>query len=234
VIAVVGQPSFRPPSETAPGAAVGPAVGVARAAAAAGASVQVIGKVGGDAIGDAVLLELARAGIGHAAILRDAGRPTPTEPSPADTGSDPDPDADTNLLSLDEGDAAAGGSGPVGGDARIELDPADVELGLRYLTDYRVIVAAEPLAAATFAIIAEAAAYAGAQLILVTAPGSARPTLDPSIPATLLEAPPDDSDEQFAALVGRYAAALDAGTAPNVAFREALGAAGWEPVSPST
>jgi hypothetical protein len=51
---------------------------------------------------------------------------------------------------------------------------------------------------------------------------------------TLLEAPQEDPDEQFAGLVGRYAAALDAGVAADEAFRDALGAAGWESVSGST
>ena len=66
MLAVVGSPSFKLGSM--PAAAVdagGLAAGIARAAAAAGAEVQLIGKVGDDPAGDAVLLALARGGVGH-------------------------------------------------------------------------------------------------------------------------------------------------------------------------
>jgi hypothetical protein len=240
MIAVVGQPAYRPASDTvpggSPGAAAGPAVDVARAAVGAGASAQIIGKVGADHTGDVLLLDLARVGIGHAAVLRDPGRPTPAAPSQTDAETREDPDEglilDPRLEEHDEVPQAR--AEPVDSRARLTLDPGDVELGLRYLTGYRVIVAAEPLGEATLAVIAEAAAYAGAHLVVVTAPGSARPILDPSIPVTLLEAPPDDPDEQFASLVGRYAAALDAGVAADEAFRAALSPSGWEPVPPAT
>ncbi|HYU50922.1 MAG TPA: PfkB family carbohydrate kinase [Candidatus Limnocylindria bacterium] len=236
MIAVVGQPAYRQASDTMPGGATGPAVGVARAAVAAGASAQIIGKVGADHTGDVLLLDLARAGIGHAAVLRDPGRPTSAAPSQTDAETDEDPDEgpilDPSLEEHDEDPQAR--AKPADSRARLTLDPADVELGLRYLTGYRVVVAAEPLAEATLAVVAEAAAYAGAHLVVVMAPGSVRPMLDPSIAVTLLEAPPDDPDEQFASLVGRYAAALDAGVAADEAFRAALSPSGWEPVPPAT
>jgi len=211
-------------------------VGVARAAVAAGAAAQVIGKVGADETGDALFLDLARAGIGHAAVLRDPGRPTTTAHPQTDTetGEDPDegPVLDPRLEEHDE--APNPRAEPGDAHARLMLDPADVELGLRYLTGYGVVVAAEPLAEATLAVVAEAAAFADAHLVVVTAPGSARPVLDPNLAVTLLEAPPDDPDEQFASLVGRYAAALDAGVAADEAFRAALSPSGWEPVPPAT
>jgi len=236
MIAVVGQPAYRQASDTMPGGATGPAVDVARAAVAAGASAQIIGKVGADHTGDVLLLDLARAGIGHAAVLRDPGRPTSAAPSQTDAETDEDPDEgpilDPSLEEHDEDPQAR--AKPADSRARLTLDPADVELGLRYLTGYRVVVAAEPLAEATLAVVAEAAAYAGAHLVVVMAPGSVRPMLDPSIAVTLLEAPPDDPDEQFASLVGRYAAALDAGVAADEAFRAALSPSGWEPVPPAT
>jgi hypothetical protein len=240
MIAVVGQPAYRRPSDTAPGRAVGAAVGAARAAAAAGATVQLVGRIGGDATGDALLLDLARARVGHAAVLRDAGRPTPSQPGELEDGPGAELDAGPSLVTadLEAGSAPPGQrrdhvSGDAGGDA-MGLDAPDVELGLRYLTGYGVIVVAEPLPESTLAIVAEAAAYAEAQLVVITAPGSAPPTFHPDIAVTLLEAPPNDPDEQFAGLVGRYAAALDAGVAADEAFRDALGGAGWEPVTPST
>jgi hypothetical protein len=237
VIVVVGQPSYREPSSTESGRAVGAAVGVARAAAVAGAAVQLVARIGADAPGDAVLLDLARARIGHAAILRDPGHPTPNLPPQSDDDPSADAEVGAGLLSADPGpDAPARDQqpDPARGGVAIGLDPEDVELALRYLAGYGVIVVAEPLADATLAIVAEAAAFTGAQLIVVAAPGSARPALDPTIAVTILEAPQEDPDEQFAALVGRYAAALDAGVAADEAFRDALGAAGWESVPGST
>jgi hypothetical protein len=234
VIVVVGQPAYRPPSGSAPGAAVGPAVGVARSAVAAGASAQLIGKVGADATGDALLLDLARAGIGHAAVLRDPGRPTATAPYHSDADLSGDVEEGLHLDSARDGasDGPEQTAGPPDDGVSVALDPADVELGLRYLTGYGVVVAADPLSEATLAIAAEAAAYAGAQLVVVTRSGSEGPVIDTNVPATLLEAPRDDPDEQFAALVGSYAAALDQGATAEEAFRDALGASGWEPVPP--
>ncbi len=55
------------PATVVPG---GLCVAIARAAVAAGASVELVGSIVDDAAGDAVVLELARAGIGHAALLR--------------------------------------------------------------------------------------------------------------------------------------------------------------------
>jgi hypothetical protein len=236
MIVVLGQPSYREPSSTEPGRAVGAAVGVARAAVGAGAAVQLVARIGADAPGDAVLLDLALATIGHAAILRDAGRITPSLPPESNDNPSPDAEVGAGLLNADPGpDNPSHEKQP---DPRLGvafgLDPEDVELALQYLAGYSVIVVAEPLADAALAVVAEAAAFAGAQLIVVTAPGAARPALDPSITVTLLEAPPEDPDEQFAALVGRYAAALDAGVVADEAFRDAIGAAGWESVSGTT
>jgi hypothetical protein len=234
VIVIVGQPAYRPPTDSAPGAAAGPAVGVARAAVAAGAIAQLIGKVGADPAGDALLLDLARAGIGHAAVLRDPGRPTAQAAIPP--AADASEEA-AGIPSLDErpvpADATEDPAEPVDDEPRVGLDAADVDLGLRYLTGYGVIVTAEPLSEATLAIVAEAAAYAGAHLVVITRSGAPGPIIDRNVPSTLLEAPADDPDEQFAGLVGRYAAALDTGAAAQDAFRTALGPSGWEPVTPS-
>ncbi|MDR3546372.1 MAG: PfkB family carbohydrate kinase, partial [Candidatus Limnocylindrales bacterium] len=86
MLAVIGSPSFVPGlTPDAAGEAGGLAAGVARAAAAAGAEVQLVGKVGDDPAGDAVLISLARGGVGHLALLRDAASATPLRrPDPAD------------------------------------------------------------------------------------------------------------------------------------------------------
>jgi hypothetical protein len=234
VIVVVGQPSYRPPTGSASGAAAGPAVGVARAAVAAGALAQLIGKVGADKAGDALLLDLARAGIGHAAVLRDPGRPTALAATLTAADLTEDPAGSPRLDEMPEvADESKVLPEPVEDETRLGLDAADVDLGLRYLTGYGVIVMAEPLSDATVAIVAEAAAYAGTHLVVVTQSGTPGPVIDRNVPSTFLEAPADDPDEQFAGVVGRYAAALDTGAAAEEAFRTALGASGLEPVTPS-
>jgi hypothetical protein len=43
----------------------------------------------------------------------------------------------------------------------------------------------------------------------------------------VLEAPVDDPDGAFAMVVGRLAAALDAGADPATAFRDAVATTGW-------
>lgn len=55
----------------------GPCVAIARAAVAAGARVELVGSIGDDAEGNAVVVGLARAGVGHAALLRDPAARTP-------------------------------------------------------------------------------------------------------------------------------------------------------------
>ena len=88
MIVVVGSPIAEP---------VGPAIragglgaDIARRATASGAAVQIVGRVGEDAAGDEVLLSLAAAGIGHVAVLREPGRPTPAAPPIAGASASPD------------------------------------------------------------------------------------------------------------------------------------------------
>ena len=204
--------------------AAGLPVAIAAAAAATGGSVQLIGKVGEGAAGDAVLLTLAAAGIGHVAVLRDAEAipvavdVAPTELSDApideiaglDGSSDPDEDAPTRNA-----------GGPV-------LDAADLELALRYLPDYRVVVIAQALDPAAVAAVVEAARWAGAALVVATPRGGEPPILPDD--ATVLEAP-DDAEGAFATLVGRYAAALDGGAQPAEAFAGASSGTGWAAVA---
>jgi hypothetical protein len=104
------------------------------------------------------------------------------------------------------------------------LDAGDIELALRYLTDFRVIVIAEPIDPDAARVVADAASYAGAHLIWAAGKGSAPP---PSTDAlTVLDAPREDGGA-FAELVGSYAAGLDAGVPAERAFREAVRDSGW-------
>ena len=72
---------------------------------------------------------------------------------------------------IDE-EAAEDDADPVGADsAPIQpgpaLEAADVELGLRYLTDFAVVVLAEPADPQTIAVVADAARWGEARMILV-------------------------------------------------------------------
>ena len=93
MIIVLGRPSIAE-------VPIGPRAGrprratVAMAVAAAGGRVELVGSVGDDAAGDAVAIGLARAGVGHAALLRiprlprlAPGRRTPRRASTPRTSS---------------------------------------------------------------------------------------------------------------------------------------------------
>jgi hypothetical protein len=72
VIVVVGRPGL------GAGAGLsGRAAAIALAAAAAGSRVELVGSVGDDAAGNEVVVRLGRAGVGHAAVLRDPAGRTP-------------------------------------------------------------------------------------------------------------------------------------------------------------
>jgi len=226
VIVVIGPAALRA-SPAGAARAVGTAPEIAAAAAADGATVEIVTKIGEDGTGEELLLALARAGIGHRAVLRDPSRPTSLVP---DDGEPPDADGELAPALLADVEEAAARRSPArtraGLPAAPALDPADLALSLRYLRDYRVVVAVEPIADGGAAVIGEAASFADAHLVVVAAPGRAAPAA--SAEATLLEAPADDPDGAFAGLVGRYASALDRGVAPAEAFRAATAAGGWE------
>jgi hypothetical protein len=185
------------PGLTADGHLARSAGRIALAAAAAGGRVELVGSVGDDADGERVALELGVAGIGHAALLRDPAGTTPR---------------------LDADGVESAGALP-------RLDRGDVDLGLRYVPECRVLVAAEPLDSAGLAVVAEAATYHGAALIVLSAPGAAPAELPEG--TTLLELPEHD-EGAFAALVGRYAARLAASQTPSEAWQAAVAETGWE------
>ena len=172
----------------------GLAAHIALAAAAQGRSVQFVGKVGDDEAGDAVVLALAGGGVGHAALLREAGRPTPRAAS-------------------------------IGIDA---IEAADVDLALRYLTDYAVLVLADSATSDVVRVISAAASWGDARLIVVVPSGEAAPQgLPPE--GIVFEAPRADPDGVFAMMVGSFVAALDLGDVPAEAFRSSVETSGWTP-----
>jgi sugar/nucleoside kinase (ribokinase family) len=206
VIVVVGSPRARRTDSGATEAAGLPAE-IALAAVGAGASVQIVGRVGEDGAGEAVMLDLARRDVGHVAVLRDAGHPT---------------------LEL-----AGGASDDVAGDATttvhrssdpsLALDAADLELALSYLPEYAVIVVAEPLPAAAMRVAVEAARWAGASLVVARA---ADESVDLPDDSTVFAPAEGDETDAFASMVGTYAARLDQGDDPSVAFDAATAAVG--------
>lgn len=187
----------------------GLASGIALTAAGAGARVEVVSRVGEDPAGDAVLLGLAAGGVGHAATLRDPARATPIVPDEdeimdPDPDPDPDPEAAAGSEAADRHDA-----GPVP-----TLDAADVGLALRYLTDYRVIVAIHPTDPGVLAEVRSAATYASAHLVVVADPRVA----SPEAPDDALVIAVASDATGVADLLGRYAAAVDGGADPAEAF----------------
>jgi hypothetical protein len=219
VIVVIGSPVGR---NTAQGiAAAGVAATVGRIAAAAGADVQLVGKVGEGAVGDAVLLSLANSRVGHVAVLRDASAATPLVPDGAESEA---------VLGPIDGEPEPSESRAEHAEAAGEpaLDAGDLQLALRYLPDYRVVVIADALDEPALSTVVEAGRWAGAQLIVVVAAGLTTQGIPED--ATVLEAPAVDAEGAFSAVVGAYAAALDRGASPAEAFASASVGSGWAAV----
>lgn len=158
-----------------------------------------------------MVVELGRAGVGHAALLRDPSSRTPLR------------------------------GAPPGEQALPRLDAADIEMGLRYVSQCRVLVLADELGADALAAALEAADYHGAAVVMVAPAGSIDAAML-SDSVTLLERPeaedeegPGDAvtmaadDAAFAAFIAEYSTRLDRGEAPNSAFGAALGDSAWEP-----
>jgi hypothetical protein len=217
VIVVLGRPVL----SAATAATGGPGLGgrgarIARLVAGRGAPVELVGSVGDDPEGDLTIVELGRAGIGHAAVLRDPAARTPVE---------------------EGGRTRERGQAP-------RLDAADVELGLRYMLDCKVLVVAERLSRDASAAAAAAADYHGAALVVVLPGEGGGDAVGPTSPdgswppsATILQAPsdPEDGEEDasgniaFETMVADFAVRLERGDDAAGAFRAALGDAAWEP-----
>jgi hypothetical protein len=230
VIVVVGSPAWRAAPPAAP---AGRACGIALAAVARGARVELVGRIGEDAAGEALLLALAKAGVGHAAVLRDPVRPTLiAPPAPASAlGADEDAspfEEQAPARPETAASVAAASGGP-------RLEGADVDLGIRYLAPSGVLVVTDDVPSDVLAAAVEAGRFAGTRLVVLVAPGGiASRALPVGLPedATVLAAPDEDDEGPFDALVGAYAAALDGGADPGSAFDAAKGATGWEAAAP--
>ncbi len=111
MIVVLGRPRVYRPEPDGDLAPGGLAVEVALAAARAGSDVELVGAIGDDPEGDRIVVELGRGGVGHSALMRDPATRTPL-----------------------------GGPGHVIPARCRAWKPADVELGMRYMHECRVLV----------------------------------------------------------------------------------------------
>lgn len=178
----------------------GSVVRVAAVVAGRGGRVEILGRIGEDEPGEAIVLDLARRSIGHAAVIRSPGRRTP-------------------LL-----------DGPPGSGEPLGLDGGDVELGLRYFVDLVAVVVSDPIPPSALEVAARIAAAQEASLVVVTERGEAVPAAVAEIVpgVVVLEAPGREGRPAFDRFVGELADRLAAGMASREAFREALAASGWE------
>ena len=229
MIVVVGSPVALVVNERAEMA--GLASWIAAAAATAGAAVQLVGRVGEDEAGDRILLDLAAAGVSHVAVLREPGRPTPVVPAtrPRDRDADPTP---IDVLADEEAEFAddpVDGRAPAG-PAGLSIDAGDLQLALRYVPDYRVLIVAAVLDAPALRAVVAAADWSGAQLVVVLPANDAAP---PELPdrAVVFQEPGSDSEGAFASMVGAFAVALDRGDEPQAAFVTAQRTGGWSAVA---
>ena len=241
MIVVVGVPAWRAADPAAP---AGRACEVAIAAAQRGARVELVGRTGDDPAGDQLLLALTQAGVGHVAMLRDPARATPIIEAEAEGDVESAVEGDVELdvepgaglpdgpgRAADAETGAATATGMPAPDRTPVLEPADVSLGLGYLTAFGVLVVTDDVPEAVIPASIEAAAFTGAHLVLLVPAGGIAPGSLPGA-STVLAAPIGNDGAAFAALVAAYAASLDVGVAPADAFAAATGDSGWEPLHP--
>lgn len=211
MIVVLGRPRVYRPEPDGDLAPGGLAVELALAAARQGADVELVGAIGDDPEGDRIVIELGRGGVGHAALMRDPATRTPLVAQSREARPLP------------------------------RLEAADVELGLRYMHECRVLVISAELDREALAAAQEAADFHSALVVMVAEAG----TIDPELlgdGVTLLERPAAEDDEAaddpgavaandagFGAFVAEYVVRLDRGEPPAQAFEAALGDSAWEP-----
>jgi sugar/nucleoside kinase (ribokinase family) len=208
VIVVIGSPAWRDANPPGP---AGLACGIAVAAAARGTAVELVGRVGDDQDGDALVIALAHAGVGHAAVLRDPVRRTPRLAVPLE------PEA------IADEPAPPGAAGTM---TAPRLEPADVSLALSYLTAFAVLVITDEVPADVLPAALDGAGFAGAHVVMLLAPGT-RPPDGLGAVSTVLAVPGEGDEGAFATVVGVYAEGLAAGLEPATAFRAAIG--DWQP-----
>ena len=212
MIVIVGGLAWREGDQPAP---AGRACDIALAAAALGARVEVVGRAGDDPTGDAVMLGLARAGIGHVAVLRDPSRPTPLIEVPAEPTTSADEDRPEHTPAI---------SGPA-------LEAADVSLGLQYLTAFGSSIVTDDVPSAAVVVAIESAEFTGAHLILLTAADDDPPELSRERRRSW-RCRTWQTTARSPGWSARTPPASIGGSEPGRAFAEAVDAAGWEALDP--
>jgi hypothetical protein len=108
------------------------------------------------------------------------------------------------------------------------IEPADLDLALRYLPDVRVIALVAPTALLVATALA-ASSWSGALLIVVgPLEADALDSIGPS-GAIVLEPPAHDPDAAFAGVVASLAVRLDSGDDPTDAWRSTVAALAIDP-----
>ena len=131
--------------------------------------------------------------------------------------------------------AAGVGHATVVRSERGSIEPADIDLALRYLPDIRAVVLVQPPAGILPTAIG-GADFAGAPLVVVgpldagtMAALEARTGSAPSDAPIVLDPPPTDRDGTFAGFVATLATRLDAGDAAGDAFQATVAALAVDP-----
>jgi pfkB family carbohydrate kinase len=210
VIVVLGRPRVYRPQPNGPLAPGGLAAEIAMAAGRAGVPVEIVGSVGDDPEGDNVIVDLDRAGVGHAALMRDPATRTPSilrddaRALPRLEAAD----VDLALRYLSECRVLV---------IATELDPGALA---------KTLEAAEYHSAAVV-MVAPAGSIDPASI------GDEVTLLERPAPEDEDE-PPDEAtmaadDAAFGAFVADYAVRLDRGEVPAEAFGAAVEGSGWEP-----
>lgn len=127
-------------------------------------------------------------------------------------------DGDRLLLAL----VAAGvGHATVTRSAAATIEPADLDLALRYLPDIKVIVLAAP-EPTLLRVAADGSTWSSATLVVIGPIDAEAAGIADGAGAILLDPPSDDPDEAFAGLVAAFARRVDAGEPPASAWRSTL------------
>ena len=110
------------------------------------------------------------------------------------------------------------------------IEPADLDLALRYLPDVRAIVLVAPNAALLATALA-ASSWSGAALVLVgPLDAEATAAVDAAaVPPILLEPPARDPDGAFAGVAAALAVRLDAGEDPAAAWQATVATLALDP-----
>lgn len=137
------------------------------------------------------------------------------------------PVGDRQLTTL----AAAGvGHATVVRSSAAGIEPADLDLALRYLPDVRVVVLLAPPAPLLSTALAAASWSTTAMVLVSPLDAEASALADAAQPAPIVLAPPaHDPDEAFAGVVAALAARLEAGEDPTVAWRSIVADLALEP-----